>query len=210
LRFHHNFINNCFYSFEFWGRPSTSSGDSIFFENNTCINSGSGWSTSQRPDKGGAAHLKFYGSDMVFSNVYIRNNIFDESVDFCLFSQQENAGSNTDTMWAAFKLDYNCYYQSSKQKQVIRWRGEAANGGGDFFIDDLNAYQIKSGKEFHSKFADPMLTSDYALQSYSPAIDAGIDAGYPFSGTAPDMGAFEFISESNNPPVIHKSGISNK
>jgi hypothetical protein len=196
LRFHHNIINNCFYSFEFWGHPSTSTGDSIFFENNTCLNAGSNWSTVQRPDKGGAAHLKFFGSDMVFSNVFIRNNIFYESIDFCLFSQQGNNIANADALWAAYTLDYNCYYKSSKEKPVIRWRGGASKGGGDYFMEDIKTYQAKSGKELHSIFTDPMLSSDYTLKSGSPAINTGLDIGYPYNGTAPDMGAYEFISDS--------------
>ena len=198
LRFHHNIISNCFYSFEFWGRPATSSGDNIFFENNTCLNSGSGWSTAQRPDKGGAAHLKFFHSDMVLSNVYIRNNIFCESVNSCADSLAESSGSGTDAAWAAFTIDNNCYYQSpmTMKRQVIRWRGGSAKGGGDYFMDDLNAYRKKSGKESHTIFADPLLTSATTLQSGSPAIDTGIDVGYPYSGTAPDMGACEYSSGS--------------
>ncbi len=192
LRFHHNVINNCFYSFEFWGHPSTSRGDNIFFENNTCLNAGNSWSASQRPGlKHGAAHLKLYSSDMIYSNVFIRNNIFDESVDVCLYSQQENSNSNTDRMWAAFTMNYNCYYQPSAEKQIIKWRGGFANGGGDYFMGDLKAYQAKTGKEFNTIFSDPKLNSDYTLQPDSPAIDAGIDVGYPYKGIAPDMGAFE-------------------
>ena len=199
LRFHHNVMNNCFYSFEFWGRPATSSGDGIYFENNTCLNSGSGWSTAQRPDKGGAAHLKFFHSDMAFSNVFIRNNIFHKSVNSCLFSMAESSGSSTDALWAAFTMDYNCYYQSSQmpRKQVILWRGGSARGGGDYFMTDLDAYRKRTGKESHTIFADPMLSSDSTLQSGSPAIDAGIDVGYPYSGTVPDMGAFEAGSDSD-------------
>ena len=187
LRFHHNFFNNCFYSFEFWGRPLSSSADNIFFENNTCMNAGGGWSTAQRPDKGGAAHLKFFSSDMLNSNVFIRNNIFYESVDYCLSSGNKSV--------VAFTFDNNCYYQSSKQKQVIKWCGGAARDGGDYFMDDLKAYQTKSGQELHTIFADPKLTPESALQSDSPAVDAGINVGYPFSGSAPDMGAFEFAGD---------------
>jgi hypothetical protein len=95
-------------------------------------------------------------------------------------------------MWKAFMLDYNCYYKSSKEKPVILWRGGAAGGGGDYFMGDLKAYQEKSGKELHTIFADPMLSPVSKLMSDSPAIDAGIDVGYPFNGSAPDMGAFEF------------------
>jgi hypothetical protein len=191
LRFHHNLINNCFYSFEFWGHEFGSTADSIFFENNTCLNAGSGWSTAQRPDKGRCAHLQFSTSKMAFTNVFIRNNIFDESVCFCSDGAAESNGSNTDAVWAAFTMDYNCYYKSSKEKPVIRWRGGAAKGGGDFYMIDLKAYQASSGKELHTIFADPVLTSAFRLRSGSPAIDAGIVAGYPFKGSAPDLGAFE-------------------
>jgi Right handed beta helix region len=43
--------------------------------------------------------------------------------------------------------------------------------------------------------ADPMFvdtaSADYRLGFGSPAIDAGLDVGYSFSGSAPDMGAYE-------------------
>jgi len=191
LRFHHNLINNCYYSFEFWGRPATSTGDNIFFENNTCMNAGSGWSTSQRPDKNSSAHIKLFDSNMAFSNVFIRNNIFNESVNLCLYSEQENSDSNTSKMWEAFTLDNNCYYQSSKEKHVTRWRGGSDKGGSDFYMNDLKSYQTLSGKEVHSLFSDPLLTPQYKLKLGSPAIDAGIDVGYPYKGSSPDMGAFE-------------------
>lgn len=196
LRFHHNLINNCFYSFEFWGHEPGSTGDSIFFENNTCLNAGNGWSTIQRPDKVRCAHLQFSTSKMAFSNVFIRNNIFDESVCFCSDGAAESDGSNTDAVWAAFTMDYNCYFKSyANEKPVIRWRGGAAKGGGDFFIGDLKMFQKASGKEYHSKFEDIKMTSKYTLQPDSPAIDAGIDIGYPFVGSAPDMGAFEYVKK---------------
>ena len=204
LRFHHNFIDNCVYSFEFWGHQANSTGDSIYFENNTCVNSGKCWSTSQRPDKGRATHLQFSISKMVFSNVFIRNNIFAESVDFCSIGKAEYDGSGTDAIWSGITIDYNCYYKSSNEKPLISWRGGTSNGGGDYFKDDLKAYQTKTGKELHSIFANPILTSKYTLKSDSPAIDTGIDVGYPYTGTSPDMGAFEFTGDRNNRQAIRK------
>jgi len=45
-------------------------------------------------------------------------------------------------------------------------------------------------------FADPG-TSDFTLQEGSPAINAGLDLGYAYSGSAPDMGAEEYGSGQN-------------
>jgi hypothetical protein len=46
--------------------------------------------------------------------------------------------------------------------------------------------------------ADPMFANpsggDFSLQAGSPAIDAGTDAGLPFAGSAPDIGAVEYGS----------------
>lgn len=48
----------------------------------------------------------------------------------------------------------------------------------------------------NSLYEDPLFVSpldgDYHLQAGSPLIDAGIDVGLPFSGEAPDIGAYEF------------------
>lgn len=41
-------------------------------------------------------------------------------------------------------------------------------------------------------FADP-INGDFSLLSTSVCIDTGIDVGLPFAGTAPDLGAFEYM-----------------
>jgi len=38
---------------------------------------------------------------------------------------------------------------------------------------------------------------DFRLKPTSPAIDAGVDVGLPYHGSAPDLGAFEFDRSSN-------------
>jgi hypothetical protein len=52
--------------------------------------------------------------------------------------------------------------------------------------------------------ADPLLNSDYSLQAGSPAIQAGIDVGLPFTGSAPDIGAVAYTSIAA--PTVTTSG----
>lgn len=48
----------------------------------------------------------------------------------------------------------------------------------------------------HPIFSDPLFVDanggDFHLQASSPAIDAGLDIGMPYTGTAPDLGAYEY------------------
>jgi hypothetical protein len=71
-------------------------------------------------------------------------------------------------------------------------------------MDDLDAYRKKTGKDSHTIFADPLLSSESTLRPGSPGIDAGIDVGYPYSGTAPDLGACEVASGSDKQRGIRK------
>jgi parallel beta-helix repeat protein len=56
-----------------------------------------------------------------------------------------------------------------------------ANDGGDFF---------DAGFEADPLFVDAD-AGNFQLQCGSPAIDTGVNVGFPFNGPAPDMGAFE-------------------
>ncbi len=60
-------------------------------------------------------------------------------------------------------------------------------------------------QEVGSLWADPEFSSlpdsILTLLSSSPAIDAGMDLGYPFQGEAPDMGRYEY-DQGNTPPWI--------
>lgn len=56
-----------------------------------------------------------------------------------------------------------------------------------------------------STTANPLFTDpnndDYTLQSGSTMIDAGVDVGLPYNGSAPDLGAYEF-ADSSLPTII--------
>ncbi|MDM7925247.1 MAG: right-handed parallel beta-helix repeat-containing protein, partial [bacterium] len=76
IRFRNNMIRNSEYSFELWAEPAGTWLHDIHFENNTCLNAGSGWGHGQRPDPNGS-HLMLWGNtNERMDRVRIRNNIF--------------------------------------------------------------------------------------------------------------------------------------
>jgi len=189
LKFHHNLIRNCYYSFEFWGHEKGSVCDSLFFENNTCIDAGKGWSTAQRPDTGRSAHLQFSKNKMTFTNVYIRNNIFFNAQDYCLYSlydSNDSRGLNSP----GIIIDYNCYHMQGKNKKTIMWRGGNTEKT-VFYSNNFLDYQTQSIKDLHSLYSNPRLNAAHRLKAVSPVIDKGINISFDYLGLAPDLGAFE-------------------
>ena len=99
-------------------------------------------------------------------NAVLRNNILSECAGYGIV-QEDSAGADT----YAF----------------IRPPGDAADSG---LTEGLNSIYL------NPLFEDPPRPPDYGTWDYtlgtgSPCIDAGIDVGYAYIGTAPDMGAFE-------------------
>lgn len=77
---------------------------------------------------------------------------------------------------------------------------------GKKIILENNLYDKKPGL-LNLKDANPIIGSpqfrdlgadDFRLKPTSPGIDAGVDVGLPYHGTAPDLGAFEFEPTSSN------------
>jgi len=160
LFFRHNIIRNCEFSFELWGRGPKSYLHDIYFENNTCLNAGFGWSHSQRPDPTGA-HLIFWTFSAQSKNVFVRNNIFYKS---------SNWGARYDKNIELSKVncDYNCWYISS---------GFISKIGKSYFDykNQWSEYKSASGQDAHSIAADPLLNSDFTLSKNSPCIGAGLN-----------------------------------
>lgn len=65
-----------------------------------------------------------------------------------------------------------------------------------------------SGSYSNNYSGDPKITKSgarpdpyYMPQAGSPLIDKGMDVGFPYSGSAPDIGAFEYSSKTTSPPA---------
>jgi len=91
--------------------------------------------------------------------------------------------------------------------------GYRDNGGDLYNIDNSNKTWSQwraAGYDINGINLDPQLNNplgkDFTLKATSPCIDAGIDVGLPYSGSAPDIGAKEY--ELNPGPPAAPTGLS--
>lgn len=189
-KFYYNIIHNCEAAFEIMVYNENSDLDDIYFENNTCYDSGDVWSHAQR--SGGSAsianHIDIIQSDSeTGGSVYIRNNIFKDSVE-----EAVSIGDYYPDI-ANLVLDYNCYYKASGD--MIYYQGDT------YTMAQFAAYQAAKGKDASSIATDPLMIDetniDFRLLMASPCVDAGTDVGLTvdYRGRsirhAPDIGAYE-------------------
>lgn len=117
----------------------------------------------------------------------VKNNIFYSQLSY---DNNDNGlaylvGEGAD--FAIIKSDYNCYYRKTPTLVLIRCPEPYYR----FMISNYPTLQSSFQWETHSKFSDPKIisSSDLNLQSTSPCKQAGINLGFPFTGSAPDIGA---------------------
>jgi hypothetical protein len=165
-----NVITNCEYSLEFYNTNASSYTDNIIIEHNTCVNAGGGWGHNQRADiPGQGTHFIFGHMLGTYSNIYIWANIFYGSSNrlFWILYPDEVIGK------PGFHIHYNCF-----NKNAIEPVG-TFNASGDVNFATLPDWQVATGFESGSIYADPLFVSsvDFHLQGNSPCIGTGID-GY--------------------------------
>ncbi len=93
------------------------------------------------------------------------------------------------------EISNNIWYPDTQNgNYTFRWYRLNAKNLSDFItIARADGQIIENNLAANPLFVEPE-NGDFHLQAGSPAIDAGINVGLPYSGNAPDMGAYEYTS----------------
>lgn len=197
----YNVITNCYYSYEGYGAATGNSMINVDFNNNTCIDAGSCWSNTanQRPDYVNSRHVMIWKEDGTHTNCEIKNNIFTGT---CVTAIRIN---EDDSYPIKHSFDNNLYNVT-----IL-----ASTYGG--LVNTLLEWQTNESQDVNSISADPsfLSSSDFRLQPGSQCIDAGVDVGLTLDyagnvvpiGSAPDIGAYEYILGS---PIPSGDGMFGK
>ncbi|MBK8494111.1 MAG: T9SS type A sorting domain-containing protein [Chitinophagaceae bacterium] len=114
-------------------------------------------------------------------NINIRNNIIQG------FGAYPVRGSNPTNITGCF-VTHNDFYLNGNNNAVSWPGGNPAN-----YTYNNNISQ------------NPLFVSatNFSLQATSPCIDAGVNVGIPYNGSAPDMGYVEYGTTGNIPPTAN-------
>ncbi|MBK6633213.1 MAG: T9SS type A sorting domain-containing protein [Chitinophagaceae bacterium] len=114
-------------------------------------------------------------------NINIRNNIIQG------FGAYPVRGSNPTNITGCF-VTHNDFYLNGNNNAVSWPGGNPAN-----YTYNNNISQ------------NPLFVSatNFSLQATSPCIDAGVNVGIPYNGSAPDMGYVEYGATGNIPPTAN-------
>jgi len=183
---HNNVIDGKNTSAAFWSQDGRDSGSHLF--NNTLIGTPGGytayWSGYQLGYQPGLGAYDGQYDQMYNNILYCPNTIGEWTIGILL--QLSGDPQNNPII---LEEDNNLFYYYPKTVGGVSQPWNWDKVGSDY------ATLLPLGPS-SIKYADPMLVDpangDYHLAWNSPAIDTGIDTGLiPFSGSAPDIGAFE-------------------
>ena len=172
LYFRHNLFIDCGMAAYECREPS----QDVYFEYNTCINSGGGFSMQgETPPRQSEIHPQPMGHHVFIwhiepntqpGNVYIRHNIFSQApYGAAIYSIIDPADERR------FVIDHNCYWQTSGILLI--------HMAGRFYgPSDFARYQADYHQDAHSMLADPRFIdepyADYRLRDDSPCLAMGM------------------------------------
>lgn len=148
-----------------------------------------------------AAAILFFagaGGNNEFRNNIIVNLLSEYQHNFAIIA--EDVQSYTDQIWSN-----NLYWCPNSTAPDSSYKPFKLYGFPGLYAT-LEEIQVQyPEQEIGSLYDDPdwisYPDSNFTLSVESPALDAGIDVGFPYSGYAPDMGAFE-LSDYDSPPWL--------
>lgn len=170
------FRNNLFVDIGLAAYESREPSREVYFEHNTCINAGGGFSMQgEVPPRQSDPYPQPVGYHVWAwmikrgtqpGNVYVRNNIFYESFGpaVCLSIDPIDAEK--------FMLDGNCYWRSGPGR-LIEW-----GGGRSYTPSEFARYQTECSRDQHGRIIKPRFVDasrgDYRQRPDSPCRDAGM------------------------------------
>jgi parallel beta-helix repeat protein len=103
---------------------------------------------------------------------------------------------------ASVEIDHNMVYNPGSDSDYGEYIAYVEDFGN---TNDFTEFKIWTAYEPDGQSRDPLfvdqLNRDYHLQDTSPAIDAGMLLDEPYSGSAPDMGMFEYDQSLLSLPI---------
>ncbi|MBX7259410.1 MAG: right-handed parallel beta-helix repeat-containing protein, partial [Candidatus Hydrogenedentes bacterium] len=171
-----HFRNNLFTDCGLAAYESREPSQEIYFEYNTCINGGGGFSMQgENPPRATDPYPQPVGYHVWAwmieprrqpGKVYIRHNIFCESTGPAVCMSIDAADAEK------FILDDNCYWKSTPGK-LIEWSGEKP-----YSQEEFARYQSECANDPHSRIAKPLFEDesrgDLRQRKDSPCFDAGM------------------------------------
>lgn len=159
-----NTVFRCEQAYEIWFTHRQTVVDGLVFENNTCVDSGFGWSHVQRPDIRGT-HLLAYGFKPEKHRIIYRNNLFCNAANHMI--------EFFNPCLKEFHCNGNIFWQDGEnpEKQpLFRWQGEQGSV-------DFSEYQRLTGNDLDSAFRKPVFRDaakdDYRIMNRSELGNVG-------------------------------------
>jgi hypothetical protein len=170
------FRNNLFVDIGLAAYESREPSREVYFEHNTCINAGGGFSMQgQTPPRQSDPYPQPVGYHVWAwmidprtqpGNVYIRHNLLCESFGpaVCLSIDPADAQK--------FMLDHNCFWKTTPSR-LIEW-----GGGRSYMLSEFAKYQAECDRDKHSRIASPRFadapSGNFRQRVDSPCLGAGI------------------------------------
>jgi hypothetical protein len=155
----------------------------------------------------------FYANHHLDGQVWLNNTAYRNATDYNMLCSTNNSSSAGDVPGYNQVMKNNLGYKGSTE--VANLNQSASNVSYNYFTLPVTVASNDFVSLDESLLTAPRLTNgdlpyiDFArLTNTSDCINVGTNLGFPFFGSAPDLGAFEFGPTNAPSPTIAKSGTN--